>query len=139
MSAPEAADVAGITYRQLDYWGRKGWVVPAHVQHVSAGRRVRRYDLEDVLRLAALAHLGRSGLDVATYGPTVGSLELATGDSLVVVGPDDELEVVAAADLRTHLSRPGRYVVFDPRPLRQSLTRGHAVSAPATMTERRSA
>ena len=141
MSAPEAADFAGITYRQLDYWGRKGWVVPAHVERVSAGRRVRRYDDGDVLRLAALAHLGRSGLDVAAFGPQVGTLQLTDGDSMVVVGPGTELEVIAAAELRAHLraSGPGRYVVFDPAPLRRSLAAQRAGSTPTTLNERRSA
>jgi DNA-binding transcriptional MerR regulator len=141
MSAPEAADLAGITYRQLDYWGRKGWVVPAQVERVSAGRRVRRYNEGDVLRLAALAHLGRSGLDVAAFGPLVGSLELTAGDSVVVVGPATELEVIAAGELRNHLraSGPGRYVVFDPAALRRSLVARHADSTPTTLDERRSA
>lgn len=137
MSAPEAADVAGVTYRQLDYWSRKGWVVPAHVERVSAGRQVRRYGEADVLRLAALAHLGRSGLDVAFFGPRVGKLDLVEG-SLMVVGPETELDVVAASDLRGHLSQPGRYVVFDPEPLRRNLSRRRGAEVPS-LPERRSA
>lgn len=136
MSAPEAANIAGVTYRQLDYWSRKGWVVPAHVERVSAGRQVRRYGEADVLRLAALAHLGRSGLDVAFFGPRVGKLDLVKG--LMVVGPETELDVVAASDLRGHLSQPGRYVVFDPEPLRRNLYRRRGAEVPS-LSQRRSA
>lgn len=139
MSAPEAAALAGVTYRQLDYWSRKGWVEPAHVERVSAGRRLRRYDDADVLRLAALAHLGRSGLDVAAFGPLVGDLDLVD-DSLVVVGPESELDVVAPSELRAHLSQPGRFVVFDPEPHRRALARRRRVEAPVrALAERRSA
>lgn len=142
MSAPEAAELVGITYRQLDYWGRKGWVVPGRVERVSASRRLRRYDEADVLRLGALAHLARSGLDVAAYGPAVGQLELTGKDPVAVVGPTDELHVVASTDLRDHVSAPGRFVVFDPRPLREAFARRFAPPAPIsdlTRTERRSA
>lgn len=139
MSAPEAAALAGVTYRQLDYWSRKGWVVPAQVERVSAGRQLRRYGEADVLRLAALAHLGRSGLDVAAFGPQVGELDLGE-DSLMVVGPEAVLAVVAAGDLRAHLSQPGRFVVFDPEPHRRALARRRrSESSVSSLAERRSA
>lgn len=139
MSAPEAAALAGVTYRQLDYWSRKAWVVPAHLERVSAGRQLRRYGEADVLRLAALAHVGRSGLDVASFGPQVGELDLAEG-SLMVVGPETELAVVGAGDLRAHLSKPGRYVVFDPEPHRRTIRRRRGgEDAVASLAERRSA
>jgi len=140
MSAPEAAALAGISYRQLDYWGRKGWVTPSQVERVSASRRVRRYGELDLLRLGALAHLGRSGLDVAAFGVGVGELDLARRDTLAVVGPTEELAVVAVADLRAYVARPGRFVVFDPQPLRAAFARRFAPSTPIASvaeTERR--
>ncbi len=115
-SAPEAADLAGVTYRQLDYWTRKGWIVPAELERVSAGRVIRRYGAAEILRCAALAHVGRSGLDVAAYGPRLKELELRSNE-ILVVGPDEDLDVIAASQLRSHLACPGRYVVFDPAPL----------------------
>ncbi len=142
ISAPEAAELAGITYRQLDYWGRKGWVVPGHVERVSASRRLRRYGEADVLRLGALAHLARSGLDVAVYGPAVGKLDLTGTDPVVVVGPVDELHVVSSTDLRARVSVPGRFVVFDPRRLRDAFARSFAPPTPVsdlTKIEKRSA
>jgi DNA-binding transcriptional MerR regulator len=147
MSAPEAAELVGITYRQLDYWGRKGWVVPGSVERVSSSRRLRRYGEVDVLRLGALAHLARSGLDVAAYGPAVGQLDLGQldlggADPLAVVGPTGELEVVSSAELRAKVCVPGRFVVFDPLPLREAFASRFAALAPVsdlTKTERRSA
>ena len=116
--------------------------MPGRVERVSASRRLRRYDEADVLRLGALAHLARSGLDVAAYGPAVGQLDLTGKDPVAIVGPSEELQVVDATDLRGRLSAPGRFVVFDPRPLREAFARRFAPPAPIsdlTRTERRSA
>jgi hypothetical protein len=87
----------------------------------------------------AATALGRP--DRRAFGPEVGTLELTAGDSVVVVGPDTELEVIVAGELRAHLraSGPGRYVVFDPAPLRRSLAARRAESTPTTLDERRSA
>ncbi len=122
ISAPDAFRLAGITYRQLDYWARRGWVVPSI--EAGTGRPGRRlYSPDDVLRLAALGHLGRSGADVGQLGPQVAALELPAGDFdyLVVLAPELCLEIVSAAELRARLGSPGSYVVFDPAPLRRQL------------------
>jgi hypothetical protein len=93
------------------------------------------------LRLATLAHLGRSVSTSPPSGPRSGHLELTAGDSVVVVGPETGLEVIAAREMRAHLwaSGPGRYVVFDPAPLRRSLAAWRSDSTPTTLDERRSA
>jgi hypothetical protein len=122
MSAPEAAQAAGITYRQLDYWDRTGWIKPQQVEKMGAGRPVRRYGTRDVVKLAALAHLGRSGVELRSVAGQVGDSELALG-SLLVVGPFDlrgaelQVAIVSEADLQATVSIPGRWVVYDPRPL----------------------
>ena len=140
ITAPDAFRLAGITYRQLDYWARRGWVAPS--VEAGTGRPGRRlYSPDDVLRLAALGHLGRSGADVGQLGPQVADLELPAGDVdyLVVLGSDSELslEIVAASELRTRLGTPGNYMVFDPAPLRRQL--GLGAPAPARLTEARTA
>ena len=51
----------------------------------------------DVVRLAALGHLGRSGANVGQLGPQVAALELRPGgdvDYLAVLAPELSLEVV---------------------------------------------
>src|SRR4051794_23466094 len=113
-SAPAAAELAGITYRQLDHWERQGWVTAGHVEQVG-GRRVRRYGDDDVVRLAALRHLAQSGRDVGSYGPDIGLVDLPVGHFLVV-GAD--VEVVSARSLNAAVTRPGRWTVFDPSPVR---------------------
>ncbi len=132
-SAPEAAGLAGVTYRQLDYWTRKGWIVPANVDRVSPGRVVRRYGATEILQCAFLAHLGGSGLDVTPYGPQVGELEL-TRDDLVVVDQDGSLEIVAGGDLRERVTQRGRCIVFDPAPVLRRLSRSESATSPARRT-----
>ena len=138
ITAPDAFRLAGITYRQLDHWARRAWVAPS--VEAGTGRPGRRlYSPEDVLRLAALGHLGRSGADVGRLGPQVAGLELPDGDVdyLVVLGSELSLEIVAAGELRPKLGTPGTYVVFDPAPLRRQL--GLASPAPARLRESRTA
>lgn len=59
-SAREAADLAGISYRQIDYWCRTDVFVPS-VDAVGSGSR-RGFTWPDVQRLAVLATLRRFGL-----------------------------------------------------------------------------
>jgi hypothetical protein len=143
ISAPEAARLADITYRQLDYWARRGWLPPS--VEAGTGRPGRRlYSPCDVLRLAALGHLGRSGADVGQLGPQVATLELPVGDVdyVVVLGPELSLEVVRADRLRAHVSVPaqgGGYIVFDPAPLRRQLGLATSASSSRTLTQARTA
>ena len=130
-SAPEAAALAGVSYRQLDYWTRKKWIAPAELDRVSPGRVVRRYGPTQILQCALLAHLGGSGLDVTPYGPQVGELELGPED-LVVVDADGRLEVVDAPRLRARVGERGRYVVFDPAPVLRRLGRRSTTGAGAS-------
>lgn len=122
-SGPEAASLAGISYRQLDYWARQEWVVPSRMADEGAQRRV--YTAADVVRLAALGHLGRSRVGVATYGPAIGRLRLPDGAGFVVVWAlhDERVELAGAKELRQVFTSPGRYVVFDPAPLLRAMRR----------------
>ncbi len=128
-SAPEAASLAGVSYRQLDYWTRKGWITPADLDRVSAGRVVRRYGPAQILQSALLAHLGGTGLDVTPYGPQVAQLGELGPDELVVVDQEGGLEVVAASRLRSRVRERGRYIVFDPAPVLARLSRPAATTA----------
>ena len=108
--------MAGITYRQLDYWARKGWITPSRLDTISPGRKVRGYTRLDVARLAALRHLARSGHDVALYGTTVGMLELLP-DVLVVAGqPENGLQLVHVDELLDIVGKEATWTVFDPTP-----------------------
>lgn len=130
-SGPEAADLAGISYRQLDYWARREWVVPTRVDSEGVQRRV--YTTADIVRLAALGHLGRSHIDVATYAEATGRLGVSGAmAALVVWGIHDEsVQLASARDLRRVTSVPGRYVIFDPAPLLRGLARRRAETTEA--------
>lgn len=111
-SAPEAAALAGVTYRQVDYWARRGWIVPSHA--TEGPDRRRTYALPGVIRLGALGHLGRSGLDVAGYGTATGRLDVPERAGFVIVWETTSKRVSRARDLRRLVRTPGQYVVFDP-------------------------
>lgn len=55
-STREAADLAAITYRQLDYWCRIG-AAPVQADARGSGSR-RRFSLQDVCVIAVLAQVG---------------------------------------------------------------------------------
>jgi len=139
IGAAQAFELAGITYRQLDYWARRGWVSPS--VEAGSGRPGRRlYSPADVIRLAALGHFGRSGVDVGQVGPEMASLTVPeTGDHLVVLGPGLDVEVVSASELRAHVAVPGTYVVFDPARLYLQMGLGPPVTAQSTLKEARTA
>jgi len=122
-SGPEAAEAARISYRQLDYWARRNWVVPSGA--ASEGMQRRVYTVADVVRLAALGHLGRSRVDVATYGPATGRLQVPAGSAYLIVWAihDENVRLTNGKDLRRVACEPGRYVIFDPAPLLRNLAR----------------
>src|SRR3954470_2113816 len=99
MSSVEAAQRAGISYRQLDHWERQGWVRASQIEEVSPRRRVRRYGLLDVARLGALRPLAPCRFALAVHGPTVGQLELSPGVVVVAGGAPETLQLVALGDL----------------------------------------
>ena len=126
-----AAELAGITYRQLDYWARRGWVRPSVEAGLGrAGRRL--YGKADVIRLAALGSFGRAGLDVGRLGPPLAQLELPLGDDfLVTASLDGNVEVVDASDLRSVVCQPVPKVTFDPVSTAEALGIGPIPPAPA--------
>ena len=140
ITAPDAFRLAGITYRQLDYWATRGWVRPSI--EPGTGRPGRRlYSPDDILRLATLGHFGRGGVDVGQLGPRVAGLELPAGDVdyLVVLGAELSLEIVAASELRARVGTPGSCMVFDPAPLRGQLGLSSVAPARTRLSEARTA
>lgn len=49
ISSPEACRLAGVTYRQMDYWTREGLVAPAREAQGSGS--ARRWSVDDVFAL----------------------------------------------------------------------------------------
>lgn len=70
---PTACKVAGITYRQLDYWARTGLVEPSVKAATGSGTQ-RLYGFHDILVLRVVKRLLDSGVSLQQIRVAVGSL-----------------------------------------------------------------
>jgi DNA-binding transcriptional MerR regulator len=88
--APRAAKVAGITYRQLDYWARQNYVRPSLVDARGSGSQ-RLYSFRDLLKLKVMKQLLDQGLSLQKTRGAIQALEAAGEDvasaRLVLAGP----------------------------------------------------
>jgi len=100
-SGTKAAQVVGITYRQLDYWARTDLVRPSLVDAAGSGSR-RRYSYRDLLELRMIKKLLDAGVrletvrDVFTYLRTktegdITSAHVVIDGSTVLLCEGDEL------------------------------------------------
>lgn len=78
---PAAAHVAGITYRQLDYWARKQIVVPSITQSHGSGSR-RLYSFRDVIILAVSKRLLDAGVNLQNVNKAISFLMKHSSDQL---------------------------------------------------------
>ena len=60
---PAACQIAGITYRQLDYWARTGLVVPS-IRGASGSGSARLYSFKDLLVLKVVKRLLDTGVSL---------------------------------------------------------------------------
>ncbi|HEX8802675.1 MAG TPA: MerR family transcriptional regulator [Acidimicrobiales bacterium] len=101
-SGKKAADIVGISYRQLDYWARTDLVRPSLADAHGSGSR-RRYGYADLLELKLVKTLLDNGIklesirEAFTYlrhqlGEDVKSAKLViAGNSAVLVRENDQL------------------------------------------------
>jgi DNA-binding transcriptional MerR regulator len=101
-SGAEAAQIVGITYRQLDYWARTDLVRPSLEDAKGSGSR-RRYSYHDLLELKVIKNLLDAGIrlesvrEVFTYlrdnlGEDVTRANLVIqGNTSVVIQTEGEL------------------------------------------------
>jgi DNA-binding transcriptional MerR regulator len=100
-SGKKAAEIVGITYRQLDYWARTDLVRPSVADASGSGSR-RRYSYRDLLELKVIKTLLDAGIKlesvrtVFTYlrdqlGEDVASAQLVITDGSAVLVREDEL------------------------------------------------
>ena len=122
ITALEAAAAAGITYRQLDHWARQGWVTPS-VQGASGRGGRRLYSPDDVLRLAALRHLAKSGWPVAEMGEGLASVEVASARFVVAASRGGLQSCVDVDELVAVVTGEDQFSVFDLGSLQAELTR----------------
>jgi DNA-binding transcriptional MerR regulator len=76
-----ASKVAGITYRQLDYWARKQIVEPSITPSHGSGSR-RLYSFKDVVILAVSKKLLDTGVNLQNVTAAIGFLTQRTTDEL---------------------------------------------------------
>lgn len=70
---PIACKIAGITYRQLDYWARTGLVVPT-VRGARGSGSARLYSFRDILVLQVVKRLLDTGVSLQQIRSAVGTL-----------------------------------------------------------------
>lgn len=101
-SGKKAAEIVGITYRQLDYWARTDLVRPSLADATGSGSR-RRYSYRDLLELKVVKTLLDAGIKLESVreafsylrdqlGEDVASAQLViSGGSAILVRDGDEL------------------------------------------------
>lgn len=107
-----AAKVAGITYRQLDYWARKRIVEPSIKSSHGSGSR-RLYSFKDVVILAVLKRLLDAGVNLVNATATVNYLSRRTITQLedvTVVCDGDQVIECSGPDQVFSLMKSGRAV-----------------------------
>ena len=101
-SGKKAAEIVGITYRQLDYWARTDLVRPSVADATGSGSR-RRYSYRDLLELKVVKTLLDNGIKLESVreafsylrdhlGEDIASAQLIiSGGSAILVRDDDEM------------------------------------------------
>jgi DNA-binding transcriptional MerR regulator len=93
MSSAHVARMADVTYRQLDYWVRRGFLEPTHADAGSG--TPREWSPADALRAVLIARLVRAGMTVhgavtvaqgARWDETSGKLDAPLTDGLRLTG-----------------------------------------------------
>jgi len=81
---PTACAVAGITYRQLDYWARTGLVTPS-VRDASGSGTQRLYSFRDVLVLKLVRRLLDTGISLQNIRTAVSQLRAGGAEDLAEI------------------------------------------------------
>jgi DNA-binding transcriptional MerR regulator len=101
-SGKRAADIVGISYRQLDYWARTDLIRPSLADAHGSGSR-RRYTYRDLLELKLVKTLLDNGIKLESIREAFGYLRdqlgtdvstaklVISGTSAVLVRENDEL------------------------------------------------
>lgn len=88
-SARQAADVVGISYRQIDYWARTELVTPSLKEADGSGTQ-RSYSFQDLLKLRVVKSLLDAGVTLQAIRRATATLdqlgEPATGTTLISDG-----------------------------------------------------
>lgn len=116
-SSPQACRLAGVSYRQLDYWVRVGLIEPS-LGHARGSGTSRRWSVADILGLRVVSELMERGVGHQAIRQAV-SLLADAGSYLWVSG--DAVATGSFVDLVPAL-RSGAVVVLDLDGLRGSIS-----------------
>jgi DNA-binding transcriptional MerR regulator len=101
-SGREAADIVGITYRQLDYWARTDLIRPSLADARGSGSR-RRYSYRDLIELRMVKTLLDAGQKLERVRAAFSYLREQLGDDLasakLVIAGDSVVLVRDGEDL----------------------------------------
>ncbi|KAB8295467.1 MerR family transcriptional regulator [Bifidobacterium avesanii] len=107
-----ASKVAGITYRQLDYWARKRIVEPSIKSSHGSGSR-RLYSFKDVVILAVSKRLLDAGVNLQNVTAAIGFLTQRTSkqlENITIMCDGDEVHECTTNEQVIALVRSGRAV-----------------------------
>jgi len=112
-SAIEAAEIAGVPYRTLDYWATTGFIAPSLADANGRGSE-RRYAFDDLVALRVARELREAGISVQALRIVVEKLRTEkhlrnplAHSRLLAVGSDVEL-VTNCDDVMSILLKPGQ-------------------------------
>ena len=80
-SGKRAAEIVGITYRQLDYWARTDLIRPSLADASGSGSR-RKYGYADLLELRIVKQLLDAGIKLETVREVFTELRRLVGDDI---------------------------------------------------------
>jgi len=80
-SGKKAAEIVGITYRQLDYWARTDLIRPSVTDAKGSGSR-RQYAYADLLELRIIKQLLDAGLKLESVRDVFAELRRLVGDDI---------------------------------------------------------
>ena len=98
-SGKKAAEIVGISYRQLDYWARTDLVRPSVADAAGSGSR-RQYGYEDLLELKVIKSMLDAGIKLESVraafhylreqlGTDIASAQLVIGGGSAILVKDD--------------------------------------------------
>jgi DNA-binding transcriptional MerR regulator len=80
-SGKRAAEIVGITYRQLDYWARTDLIRPSLADATGSGTR-RRYSYKDLLELKVIKRLLDAGIKLESIREAFEYLRESLGEDV---------------------------------------------------------
>jgi DNA-binding transcriptional MerR regulator len=110
-TSKQTQEIAGITYRQLDYWARTGLVQPSVTSAAGSGSR-RAYSYGDLVKLRIIKDLLDRGVGLQQIRDVFRNHQNILGEDFaggrLVISGDEVLFMTSTDELVALLLRPGQ-------------------------------